>query len=146
MKHTILSLALAAALVACTEKGTESHDHDDDGHDHGHAHEPKHGGTLIELGDHEAFAEVKLDHDAGKATLWIYIGEDMKPGEPDTAPILNLMAGDKPKQLTATKEGDHWIFSDAALESEPENARLRLVIAGKTHQPPLEHDHDHDGE
>lgn len=48
------------------------HDHDHgDGHDHGHAHNPPHGGTMVELGDHAAHAELVFDAGEGKVTLYL---------------------------------------------------------------------------
>ena len=134
-------LWLVVALVACGEQG---HDHDKgDGHE-GHAHAAKHGGDLIELGAHEGFLEVKLDHGAGTAKIWVYMGEEMTHARPAEAPVLNLVTEAGPKTLTAMLDDDVWVFADAALKKEPENARFRFTVGGKTYTPALEHGHEHE--
>jgi len=137
---------VAAALVACGDAG---HDEKDghDGHDHdAHAHEAPHGGTLAELGAHEGFAEFKHDESAGTVTIWVYLGEEMTATKPAEAPVLNLKTKDGPKSLTAKAMGDAWVFTDSSLKGEPEGARFRIVVGGRTYSPEMAHDHEnHEG-
>jgi len=144
MKKLILLPALLFALGACG--GEKDHD-DHDGHseeEHGHA--AKHGGDLIPLGEHEGFLEVKLDHDAGKLSVWVYLGEEMNAASLDRAPVLNLKTAAGPKQLTGEGSGGTWSFSDAALKSEPESAAFRIKMGGKTYSAAWEHHDDEDHE
>ena len=80
----LIAAPLSIGLVGCDDAGHD-HDHDhggehahDDGHDHGgesaqdegDVHKPSHGGVLIEIGDHFANIEVKLDAETGTITAW----------------------------------------------------------------------------
>lgn len=135
---TLLSLA----VIGC---GKDDHDHDGEGCGHDdHAHNPKHGGHLIELGQHEGFLEVKVDHKAGKVMIWSYMGEEMKDTKLTTAPTLNLKTKAGPKQIKGAGSGHAWTFTDAALKDEPEGARFVIAIGGKTYNAKWEDDHDHD--
>lgn len=58
-------LAAALAVVA----GCGKHEHSSSGG--GHHHESPHGGTAVELGDHEAHLDVVLDAAAGKLTAYV---------------------------------------------------------------------------
>ncbi|MEM8884327.1 MAG: hypothetical protein AAGD14_09675 [Planctomycetota bacterium] len=135
----LMTALLAATLLACGDHG-HGHDHGHGSHDH--HHDPKHGGHLTELGAHEGFLETKLDHAAGTLTIWIYLGEEMIDTQPAREPVLNLKTKDGPKSLTAKREGDHWVFRDDALKSDPEEARFRIVAGGKTYTPELVHHHE----
>ncbi|MDH3592602.1 MAG: hypothetical protein OER88_12025 [Planctomycetota bacterium] len=128
---------LCAALTACGGADQPK----DDGHG-AHAHSAKHGGELAELGDHEGFLESKLNHDAGTLHIWIYKGEAMTAAKPDSAPVLNLKGKDGPVKLTATDAGDgSWLFTSEILKGEPEAARFRIAMGGKTYTPGLAHKH-----
>ena len=59
-------------FAACGEAGKlESHLHDDD-HGHSHAHHAAHGGTLLEVGAHQANLEVVCDRETGSMTVYIF--------------------------------------------------------------------------
>jgi hypothetical protein len=64
---------LAGALLGSVGCG-KSESHSD--HDHGklHVHTAPHGGTLIELGEHEANLELVRDANAGKLTAYLLDG------------------------------------------------------------------------
>lgn len=147
MKTLILTLVTAVAIVGCGEEAKHV-DHGQETEEH-HAHEAKHGGDLIALGDHEGFLEVKLDHDAGTLSAWVFMGEGMSPASLDSAPILNLMTDAGPKQLTAEMSDGAWVFADEVLKGEPQSPRFRLVVAGKTYSPEWDHhaeaEGDHEG-
>ena len=136
-----MTLLAAVALIACGEKKTDEGGGEDA---HAHDHAAKHDGELMELGAHEGFLETKIDHGAGTLKVWIYLGEEMTDTRPAAAPVLNLMTKDGPKTLTAMEDDGAWVFADAALKSEPENARFRFTVGGKTYTPALEHAHDHE--
>lgn len=66
MIRICLLLAFAFGFAGCSR-----HDHDH-GHDHhGHAHTAPHGGTLVEIGEHQFNVELVLDAQAGKLTVWL---------------------------------------------------------------------------
>src|SRR5688500_19232769 len=54
-------------------------------------HDPKHGGRVLELGEHEGHLEVVHDRTAGTLTAYVY-DADMKPIESE-APVVNLVKG-----------------------------------------------------
>ena len=139
MKTLILFLAPLIALAACSYE--KSPDGEGEAHEE-HAHAAKHDGTLIALGDHEGFLEFKLDHDAGALSVWVYMGEEMTPASLDAAPVLNMKTEAGPKQLTGKGSGGTWTFRDEVLKGEPEEARFRILVGGKTYSPEWEHDHD----
>jgi len=147
IRMIFLMVPLALALAGCGDKAPV-----DDGKqpeaetEDAHAHAAKHGGELLELGAHDGFLEAKMDHAAGTVTVWATLGEEMKDTKFAEAPVLNLKAGGKPKQLTATAQDDgSWIFSDAALKEEIEGARFRVVVGGQTYSPEWAHAHSHEG-
>ncbi|MBN8247777.1 MAG: hypothetical protein J0L84_10080, partial [Verrucomicrobia bacterium] len=76
MKHRpALLAALGIALSCLGPSGCREGDHDGhEGHSHaagGHAHQPKYGGTLIELGEHEGNVELVFDAAAGRLSLYV---------------------------------------------------------------------------
>ena len=151
MKTLILMLVPVLALFGCgDEAGHDDHGGETEGQ---HAHAARHGGELIALGDHEGFLEVKTDHDAATLSIWVYMGEEMNPASPDSAPILNLKTGAGPRQLTATQSNGGWVFADRVLKGEPQIARFRLAVNGRMYSPEWDHQdedeeshdgHDHD--
>ena len=146
MIRTIALLFTAALFLgACGDKetGTEGGTETQEEHDE-HAHAAKHGGDLLELGAHVGFLEVKLDHANGRATVWPYLGEEMQDVKLAKAPVLNFKSGAGPVQVTAELEDGVWVFSHEALKGEPEGARFRVVMAGKTYNIDFDHAHDHD--
>lgn len=68
MIRILLFLGLALGFTACSK-----HDHDHDhGHDHqNHAHTAPHGGTLVEIGEHQFNVELIFDATSGKLTAWL---------------------------------------------------------------------------
>jgi hypothetical protein len=80
MKHiaqTFALFAVAGWLTACSKtESTHDHDHghgpdhDHAGHSH-HAHKPPHGGTPVELGDHQYHLE--FVHEATNGSLRAYV-------------------------------------------------------------------------
>ncbi len=66
MIRICLLLAFAFGFAGCSR-----HDHDH-GHDHhGHAHTAPHGGTLVEIGEHQFNVELIFDATSGKLTAWL---------------------------------------------------------------------------
>jgi hypothetical protein len=65
-------LAAALAFVGCSKKSTHDHAHDqhDDSHHEYHVHKAPHGGTLVELGDHQF--NLELVRDAAAGALHVY--------------------------------------------------------------------------
>ncbi len=72
---TALLLTCMAMLTSCgddhKDHAHKDHDHDHD-HDHaGHAHAAPRGGTLVELGNHEANVELLLDPERKLLSLYV---------------------------------------------------------------------------
>ena len=148
IRSLLILIPLALLFVGCGDKDADKAGDgakDPEAHDD-HAHAAKHGGTLLELGAHEGFLEVKLDHDTGTVTIWSYLGEELKETKLGDVPVLNFKAADKPMQLKGKLQSDgSWQFVDASLKGEPEGARFRIVMAGRTYSPEWGHTHDHEG-
>jgi hypothetical protein len=67
---SLISLLPALALAVFVSGCGDGHDHS--GHDHGgHQHDAPHGGTLVELGEHEY--NLEFVHDAAAGTLTAYV-------------------------------------------------------------------------
>jgi hypothetical protein len=64
-------LCLFSALIIA---GCGRHDHHHAQHQHGHVHAAPHGGTLVELGDHQFNLEFLHDRDAGRLTVFVLDG------------------------------------------------------------------------
>ena len=141
MRFLALTVSLAVALAACGKDDHDDHDHDD-GNGCGHEeHEARHGGHLIEFGSHEGHVEVKIDHDAGTVTMWVY-DDEMNDLALDGAPVMNFTGADGPVQVEGKGSGASWTFTHGALKGEPENARFKLVANGKPYTPKWEHAHE----
>lgn len=77
----VATFVTAALLTACggdhKDHAHKDHDHKDHNHkdhdhdDSGHVHEAPRGGTLVELGDHEANVELVLDEDRKVFALYV---------------------------------------------------------------------------
>lgn len=77
-----------------------------DGSGGGHAHDAPHDGTLVELGEHVAQLELKLDPASGLLTLWIFDGHAEHPirvTQPTVAVILDTppALANRPLELAA---------------------------------------------
>lgn len=139
-------LAVSLAVAACGDDHDHDHDHDHGGCGEGHSHDAPHGGEVIGLGDkHLAHVEVKLDHDAGTLTLYVY-DADMKKTKADAAPLLRFQADGRPVEVKAEGSGHTWTFTHAGLKGEPEGARFEVRVGGKAYTPEWHHHHDHDHE
>lgn len=68
MLHLLLAGVVACFLVSCGESHS-SHDHD--AHGAGHSHVAPHGGTLVELGEHQFNLELVRDFEAGRLTAYV---------------------------------------------------------------------------
>lgn len=65
----VLVLVTCLAFIGCGgESKSESKRADSHGH---HAHQPKNGGVLVELGDHEFNLELLLEADARQMKAWV---------------------------------------------------------------------------
>lgn len=72
MKSTRLLLALVSvAFFAAACSKSDSHDHDKKSAHAGHARKAPHGGTLVEIGDHQFNLEFVLDAATGKISAYI---------------------------------------------------------------------------
>ena len=63
-----LAAAMAVLLAGCG--GEPKNDHAA-GPSHGHSHQPKYGGTMVELGEHQGNLEFVRDASAGRLTAYV---------------------------------------------------------------------------
>lgn len=148
------TLLLSLALVAC---GGDSGPAPDGGaagphaaeaaHDHG-APGP-HGGAIAVVGDHVAHLEALHDEALGRVTVYVMDTNDEEL-ELDQEPLLGLLTDAGSTQVRPTARGDAWIFEHGALQGHPEQARFRIVLAGRTYRVDMpcshedEHEHGHE--
>jgi hypothetical protein len=158
----VLSLAVAAALVGCgrkeepaptsgaAPKGATASSTDAPASSGAiamptapeaaaHDHESKHGGTVLELGEHEGHLEVVHDRAAG--TLRAYVSDgDMTPVASE-APVVNLVKGAVQITMTplsgAGPKAEAWTATHDGLKVEALEGRVRLRIGDRTYQAPL---------
>lgn len=136
----------AKTEVAGKTAKPETHGH---GHDHGHDHAEKgpNGGELLEVGEHVAHLELKLDHASGKAWFFV-LDKDLKPLAVKDALKVTVMTDAGPKSLTLTaadaQDGKAWkyVTSDDSLKKDPVNGQVELVLDGQTYKLKLDpHSH-----
>lgn len=125
-------------------------------HTHDHGHGP-HEGDLIELGDEEFHAEVVMDEDKNKLTLYL-LGADAKTAVAIEAKELTLeMPGkDAPVKYALTagpvdaegKVSHFEITSEALIDAFHEDSKavgkFKVSIGGKEFTGEIKHSHDHD--
>jgi len=142
MKRLPICFAAFAActLIACGGKDDDKGADEKAGPAGGHAHEATHGGDMLELGDHEGFMEIKVNHDAGRLTIWLS-REGNKALVPTEPPVLNFVAGEKPVQVIAKGSDGEWFFMHEGLKGEPQKVRFRIEFGGKTYTPRWDHQH-----
>lgn len=154
-KHLLLALPL---LLAAGCGGST-----DDGHGNGHDHEPVHAGALvIELGDHQAALEARLDSEEGALELWLWdahLENAIRSGaesleveltvDEETFPLACAAQED---ELTGETVGDSSFFrgqDDRLKGAEHVDGRLPSIqVKGLTYTDvefclPPEDDHDH---
>jgi hypothetical protein len=137
-----LCLALFA-LAACGKDAAKSGGDADHGHSHDEAG-PR-GGEVQELGDEEGHLELMHDHDGGNIAAYAY-GKSLKEPIAFAKPTITVQMKDGSTaevELTAVEPKPDgtamgWKGQHAALVSDPWIGRIRLTVAGKTYQNPLE--------
>lgn len=101
MKRLLPFLVLACA---CSKEEAEEHRHPPE---EGHDHAAPHGGTLVALGEHFAHAEMVLDADTGRVTLYILDGEAEKPVRLEQPQVdLLVIRGDAEHEVTLAAAAD----------------------------------------
>lgn len=148
-----LLTALTAAAVAAGTGGCGNRD--DPGpaqvpaqSDGGHAHQPKYGGRLVELGEHQGNIELVLDPTAGKLTLYsldahaenfvrlpltgiTLVAET--PGGNHTLvlqPVGNTVTGEKPGDTSQFEARADWLKSSPSF-----TARIpELTVKSRTYR------------
>jgi hypothetical protein len=104
-----------------------------------HSHDPRHGGRMIELGEHEGHLEVVHDAKTGTLTAYVY-DADMNPVASE-APMINLATGGVQVQMTRTAgsgpTSDSWKATHDGLKVDPLVGRIRVKIGAKTYQASL---------
>ena len=123
--------ALLFALGGCDDAADNGSGNGSAGGDAGHVHDfqPKHGGQIVELGDHEPLVEMVHDDVLGVITLYVF-DDHQSPMTIDKAPVFNL--SEPVEQVKATGSGSEWKFEHDGLKGHPHGASLRIEIGGKT--------------
>jgi hypothetical protein len=161
--HSLLSIAVCAALAGCNshhhDEPTHAHDHGGE-HDHAHAAHPEEGphhGELIELGEEEYHAE--LIHDETNHTITLFIldsaAKNAVPIEAKTL-LMNLTVSGSPLQFSipAAPQADDpsgksscFRLTDEklceALDSPGATCRLNIEVANRHYTATIGHHHDH---
>lgn len=165
MTRTIAALGLACliAVVGCSSK-SDYQDYADakKGKDeHHHAEHGSHGGHLIELGKHEYHAEICLEPETRKISIYIS-GHDPEEAMAIAAEsiLLELEEADEVTELTlkavsqdGDEEGKASLFEVAGAEVpeqfddlEELSGHFHVDIAGKEYVGEVAHEHDEDEE
>jgi hypothetical protein len=142
-------IVAAAALVACGKESPPAGGTPASGGPStqapAHAHEGKHGGALVDLGDHEGHLEVVHDAKAGTLSAWV-TDADLKPVAVE-APVVNLTAGGVQVPMMPAAGGtsptDAWTATHEALKADPLEGRIRVKIGDRTYQAAIPHAHGH---
>jgi hypothetical protein len=124
----LVPLFLVFALTACggnDAKDHKDHDHKDHEHDKGHVHTAPHGGTLVELGDHFANVELKLDAELKTFSLYV-LDAHAENAVKIFQPVVEIMMpsgvviplGAKANENTGEKVGDTSQFEIVLKDSE----------------------------
>jgi hypothetical protein len=123
-----------------------------------HPTEGPHHGSLIELGDHEYHGELVHDDAAGTVTVYL-LDSSAKQAVPIDAPevTVNLKHDGRPEQFTLSAAPDaddpegkssRFVSNDKELAEHLDHAdsgaRLMVVIAGKSYNAAVAHEHGHD--
>ena len=140
-----LVLCLAVVVAGCGDKkeGAPAKGPDKPADAHAHPVAP-HGGELLELGEEEAHLELIHDSKTGSVTVYV-LGKDAKTAVAVAAPTIVVATKDGPQEFALTAvnpkadgTADTWKGTHAGLMAEPLDGRIRVTIAGKAHQSPLE--------
>lgn len=137
-----IMLAVLATLVPGLAHAGGAH-----GHDHGeHDVKPKHGGVVLEVGEHVAHLEVIYDEKHGVVKVWLSTHEGDKPIEGATIGLnVRFKKGHQAFELTPVKghPGGHMTESPK-LKGHFVKARFKVTLGDKTYLVDFEHDHAHD--
>jgi len=160
-----LALVLPAVLFACNKHDEAPEQAGEHAEESGHTHEPLiEGGSLIELGDHEANLEVHLDAETGELVIYLVDGhasDYVRSTQVALAVTVQPAAGDPyaltlaqvASTLSGEKVGDSskYQIQDDRLKGVAElHGKVASVsMKGSTYAnvefawPAGEHDHDH---
>ncbi len=132
---TVLLAALASLTPACSKKSADAHaDHDHQSH----AHAAPHGGTLVEIGDHQYNLEFVADRATGTLTVYVldaHAENFLRLPLPSLAVTVNVHSQIHPLPLLATANaatgetvGDTSQFT-ASADFLKTNAELNVTVA-----------------
>jgi hypothetical protein len=135
MKIFLPSLMIAGLLSTACSKHDHDHGHDH-GHDHhGHAHTAPHGGTLVEIGEHQFNVELIFDATSGKLTAWL-LDAHAEHFVRSAAPGLDLSisSAGEPRSLTllpvANSATGETVGSTAQFEASAEWLKEQPALTG----------------
>jgi hypothetical protein len=161
MKKYTWSLLIGILVVVGCTKSTDTSDPTNGTTptttQHSHPHEGPHNGTLIELGEEEFHAE--LVHNETAVSIYVLDSKATNSVPIDaTEVVVNLVHDGKPEQFKLaaspdandpTGKSSRFVLADKELIEELEHshgdAKLSLMINGKSYHGSIEHDHGHDG-
>ena len=105
---------------------------------HEHNFAARHGGKLIENHNHRPMIEWLQDTAAGKVTVWVYDGEQEALALTE-APKVRF-AGETPREVVATGQGDTWSLTDDALKTAAKDiaVSVHIDVEGKAYAFKLE--------
>jgi catabolite regulation protein CreA len=145
----LLSLALTACGGDTTEPTGDSatadiHVHGADCEHDAEAVGP-HGGALAAVGTSAARLEALHDDVLGQVTVYVLDTEGAMLTL-DQPPVLNMVTDEGSAQLKPTQIGGAWVFESDDLLDEPQKARFRIALAGKSWTVDMPCSHEHDAE
>lgn len=128
-----LAFALAGAMAVIVAGCGGEPDHNHDGG--GHSHTAPHGGTLVELGDHQGNVEFVRDETAGKLTAYLldghaenyvrvplasFVVKATVAGKEETltfAPVANTATGEKVGDTSQFEAAADWIKTTTSFDA-----------------------------
>ncbi|MEZ5990545.1 MAG: hypothetical protein R3F30_15825 [Planctomycetota bacterium] len=133
---TVTLTLLTLPLLGCEDHGPD--DHDGGG---AHVHVAPHGGSLVEVGDHEANLEFVRDQEDGSLTVWVLGPHAQKPLVPSQdRMVLEMFHPARGGAIQVTLQQDpveqHRFRAESTdLEGldHLEGVVLSLELAGKKH-------------
>ncbi len=129
---SVLAAVMAILVAGC---GGESKSDHAAGPGHGHSHQPKYGGTLVELGEHQGNLEFVRDADAGRLTAYVldaHAGNFVRvplasftlattiAGKAETlvlAPVANAATGEKPGDTSQFEASAGWLKNSPVFDA-----------------------------
>ena len=129
---SVLAAVMAVLVAGC---GGEPKDGHAAGPGHGHSHQPKYGGTLVELGEHQGNLEFVRDASAGRLTAYVLDAHaenfvrvplasftlvTTNAGQAETLvfqPVGNAATGEKPGDTSQFEASAGWLKTSPVFDA-----------------------------